>query len=117
MLDHDIQEELSVNQCTSEKFCAEVFLLSAYRLLGTNDIRLNVPPERGAAFQERLVSCHYSVRAPNARSHRTPAPSLEAHHSDEATEPRTIVSTTKIFGGVLYRHMRLSSSIYIIYIR
>jgi hypothetical protein len=43
MLDHDIQEELSVNQCTIEKFCAEVFLLSAYRLLGTNDIRLNVP--------------------------------------------------------------------------
>jgi hypothetical protein len=60
MLDHDIQEELSVNQCTSERFCAEVFLRSAYRLLGTNDMRLNVPLERGAAFQERLVSCHYS---------------------------------------------------------
>lgn len=63
MLDHDIQEELCVNQCTSARFCAEVILLSAYRLLGTNDMRLNVPPERGAAFQERLVSCHYSLVA------------------------------------------------------
>lgn len=64
MLDPDIQEGLSVNRFSSGKDCAEIFLMPVYLLLGTNDIRLNVPTRSGADFQERLVSCHYSPYAP-----------------------------------------------------
>src|SRR5690242_952835 len=58
----------------------------------------------------------YRVRAPNARSHRSPAPPLQAHFKSEAIEPHTIVIIIRFFGGVFYRVMRLLLPIQFIYI-
>src|SRR5690242_566003 len=62
------------------------------------------------------LTLRYRVRAPNARSHRSPAPPLQAHFKSEAIEPHTIVIIIRFFGGVFYRVMRLLLPIQFIYI-
>jgi hypothetical protein len=68
-------------------------------------------PRYGSAIAD-----HYRARAPNARSHPTPAPSLEAHYRNEAIEPRTIVIFARYFRGMFYRFMRSLFSIHSSYI-